>query len=242
MAKMYSYRIRIDAGSAPNPFWGLCTLVICKPSIRRVAKEGDWIVGTGSSQSPIGDASRQLVYAMRVSRKLRMHDYDAFVREHCPNKIPNWTDPDPRRRLGDAIYDFSSNPPRLRRSVHGEDDRKRDLSGMYALVSDHFFYFGDCPIPLPAHLLDIAAVQRGHRSDQNVQLFEPFVVWLNGLGLTPNQLMGAPQKRLFDDSDIEFACPQACGPVIRRTNRVTGSCTEPATTELAQSQISRCRR
>jgi hypothetical protein len=45
---LFTYCIPYDDGAAPNPFWGLCTLAICKPSIRRVAKEGDWVVGTGS--------------------------------------------------------------------------------------------------------------------------------------------------------------------------------------------------
>ena len=62
--------------AAPNPFWGICTLVICRPGIRRAAKAGDWIVGTGSSNSPIGDISDRMVYAMRVSQKITMQEYD----------------------------------------------------------------------------------------------------------------------------------------------------------------------
>ncbi|MGC9261259.1 MAG: hypothetical protein ACP5I8_14435 [Phycisphaerae bacterium] len=45
MAKLFTYTIKIDDGAAPNPFHGLCTLVICKPAIRRCAKAGDWVVG-----------------------------------------------------------------------------------------------------------------------------------------------------------------------------------------------------
>lgn len=37
---LFSYCIPYDDGAAPNPFWGLCTLAICKPRIRRAAKEG----------------------------------------------------------------------------------------------------------------------------------------------------------------------------------------------------------
>ena len=48
MSKIYSYVLRIDDGAAPNPFWGLCTLTICKPAIRRNAQIADWIIGTGS--------------------------------------------------------------------------------------------------------------------------------------------------------------------------------------------------
>ena len=43
MTKLYSYCLPYDDGAAPNPFWGTCTLVICKPAIRRTARVGDWI-------------------------------------------------------------------------------------------------------------------------------------------------------------------------------------------------------
>src|SRR4051794_28299130 len=132
--RLFSYCIPIDDGAAPNPFWGYCTLVICKPAIRRVADVGDWIVGTGSRRSPIGDISGYVVYAMRVSERLTMAEYDAFARRFCRGKIPAWRHRDVRRRLGDAIYDSSFDPPRLRPSVHDENNRQRDLSGLHALI------------------------------------------------------------------------------------------------------------
>lgn len=45
--RLFSYCIPVDDGAAPNPFWGVCTLAICKPAIRRVAEVGDWIAGVG---------------------------------------------------------------------------------------------------------------------------------------------------------------------------------------------------
>lgn len=53
MTKLYSYCIPCDDGAAPNPFEGVCTLVICKPRIRLTAEVGDWIVGTGSKRARI---------------------------------------------------------------------------------------------------------------------------------------------------------------------------------------------
>jgi hypothetical protein len=203
MPRLFSYCIPIDDGAAPNPFWGLCTLVICKPKIRRAASVGDWIVGTGSCHSPIGDVSSRIVYAMRVSKKLPMSEYDAFAREHCPGKIPDWSHDDPRRRLGDAIYDFRSNPPRLRPSVHNEGNRERDLSGGYALISDHFFYFGDQPRLLPPALRRIARQRQGHRSVANDALLKPFLAWLDRLGLRANRLYGTPQLQLFPDTAVQ---------------------------------------
>src|SRR2546426_811054 len=135
MSTLFSYCIPYDDGAAPNPFWGWCTLVICKPRIRRVAGKGDWIAGTGSRNSPIGDTSGRLIYAMRVTEKMTMREYDQHVRIHLAAKIPAWFSEDARRRSGDAIYDYSSTPPRFRRSVHTEENRDRDLGGEYALSS-----------------------------------------------------------------------------------------------------------
>jgi hypothetical protein len=71
---LFSYCLRSDMGAAPNPFWGVCTLVICKPAIRRTAKEGDWVVGLGAGASPLGDISDQVVYAMCVTRRMPMRE------------------------------------------------------------------------------------------------------------------------------------------------------------------------
>lgn len=210
MARLFSYCIPVDDGAAPNPFWGLCTLVICKPRIRRAATPGDWVVGTGSRRSPVGDVSGCVVYAMRVSKKLTMPDYDIFAHEHCPEKIPRWSDPDPRRRLGDAIYDFGHRPPRVRESVHSSANRSRDLSGSYALLSDHFFYFGDQPQRLPKNLHRIAREAQGHQSRANDGLLEPFLEWLYGLELKPNRLYGAPQVRLFVDAEFSSGQVGVC--------------------------------
>lgn len=195
MATLFSYVVREDAGSAPNPFWGVCTLVICKPKIRRAAQVGDWIVGTGSSQSPVGNIQDSLVYAMRVTDKMPMHEYDEWVREERPEKIPVWRSRDWRHKLGDAIYDCSEEPPGKRPGPHGEGDRETDLSGKYALLSEHFYYFGDRPKPLPDHLLDIIKRGPGHRSHGNDPYLEPFVKWIEGLDVEPNVLHGEPQLK-----------------------------------------------
>lgn len=63
MSTLFSYCIPYDDGAAPNPFWGLCTLAICKPAIHRKTNERDWIVGTGSKRSPFGNIAEQVVYA-----------------------------------------------------------------------------------------------------------------------------------------------------------------------------------
>jgi Nucleotide modification associated domain 2 len=193
MATLFSYCIRHDTGAAPNPFWGVCTLVICKPKIRSAARVGDWVVGTGSRSSPAGDASGRLVFAMRVSQQLTMAEYDTFAQTTCSGKLPDLGHPDPRRHVGDALYDFSTDPPTLRPGVHIEGNRKTDLGGRYALLSDHFLYFGSRPCCLPDGLLPIARQRPGHQSRANTPLRDAFVEWLESLGLEWNQLVGMPQ-------------------------------------------------
>lgn len=211
MPTLFSYCIRYDIGSAPNPFWGLCTLAICKPLIRRSANVGDWVVGTGSALSPIGDISDKVVYAMLVTQKMTMADYDRFTRSELPRKVPLMTSTDPRRRSGDLIYDFSTSTTPLRPSVHGEWNKETDLSGKCVLLSDHFFYFGDRPVALPEELLGIVKQGQGYRSHANEAYVNDFIHWIHSLGYPPATLVGAPQLEIA----TEFPS-SVCGPRDRK--------------------------
>lgn len=195
--KLYSYCLRYDDGAAPNPYWGICTLAICKPKIRRTANLGDWVVGLGSVKSPIGDISKCVVYAMKITKRLSMSEYDKFCPQHYPNKIPDWQSSDFRKKVGDCIYDFSNlnQSPQLRNSVHTEDNRKTDLGGENVLLSKHFFYFGNQPIWLKEDLHPIIHSNQGHKSSANDPYIHEFVSWLEGSGYQPNTLHGEPQLR-----------------------------------------------
>src|SRR5437016_2120161 len=98
---LFTYCISHDGGSAPNPFWGVCTLAICKPAIRRIAQVGAWVVGTGSMNF---NFESQVVYAMKVTKKLSLKEYDKYCRDYLPNKIPIWKTMDVKLRVGDCIY------------------------------------------------------------------------------------------------------------------------------------------
>jgi hypothetical protein len=206
---LYSYCLRFDDGAAPNPYWGICTLVICKPAIRRKASVGDWVVGLGAVGSPIGNLTGQVVYAMRVTQRMSMREYDTFCRKSLPGKVPHWDSVEFKKRVGDCIYDFSgSGSPRLRPSVHDERNREVDLSGENALLSEHFYYFGDQPRELPEDLRPIVHQTQGHKSRANSQHAERFVTWIEGLGLAPNQLHGEPQLRtqIMEDPTCRKMC------------------------------------
>jgi len=205
---LYSYCLRYDDGAAPNPYHGICTLTICKPAIRRIAKRGDWLVGLGGSHSPIGDISGHVVYAMRITKRLTLRNYDTFCRQHLRGKIPNWTSRDFIERVGDCIYDFSRpHGPTLRESVHGQQNRRVDLDGKNALLSQRFYYFGDQPVLLPAHLRPIVHQTQGHKSRANAQYAAEFVHWVEGLGLEPNGLFGEPQLRSEIMADLDGGAP-----------------------------------
>jgi hypothetical protein len=203
MAKIYSYLLRCDDGAAPNPFWGICTLAICKPAIRRKAQIDDWVVGTGSvnarcNDGVIHDLSDKLVYAMKVSRVLTFDDYERYCQVHLPHKIPTLSATDWRKRMGDCIYSYgSSGEPTLRPGVHNQENRARDLWGLNVLLSDHFYYFGEAAVPLPTLLLSLRKQEQGHRIIEKESLIEWFERWLQDFAL--NTLAGEPQlKHVFD--------------------------------------------
>jgi hypothetical protein len=217
--RLFSYCLSYDDGAAPNPYWGLCTLAICKPKIRRTAEIGDWIVGLGSANSPIGDISDSVVYAMCVTMKITLEEYDTFCQLNAPKKIPNWRDRDFGRRMGDCIYDFFDGPePKLRWSVHNEGNRVRDLGGKYALISKHYYYFGNHPIQLPIALRPIIHDTQGHKSEANQPYLALFVEWIENLGMRPNHLYGEPQmkKEFARDMDVQAKCSLSC---LEKTKR-----------------------
>ena len=195
--KLYSYIVASDTGLAPNPFWGKLTLNVCKPDIRRTALKDNWVIGTGSKnvKSKTGnviDYSGKLVYAMKVTCKMTMKEYDTHCNKELQKKIPFPDKKDWRRVLGDSIYDFSiGNIPRLRKVLHDEDDKDTDLKGLNALVSDHFYYFGSKAEKIPPELTGLIKKEQGHIIVDDLVLIEKFEKWISQFEL--NKLYGDPQ-------------------------------------------------
>ena len=190
MSRLFTYRIVDDAGHAPNPFWDVCTLTICKPLIRSAAQVGDWVAGITAACWPEG--SGLLVYAMRVTAKMTMSEDDDWTRRELPEKIParsrDW-----RRRAGDAIYDFDDDPPTVHKDAfHTVANRKTDLGDRYALLSEHFYYFGGTPLELPEHLRPIIPTGRAHQSPKIDPYVEPFKAWITS-EFEANKLYGMPR-------------------------------------------------
>lgn len=207
--KLYSYTVLYDDGAAPNPFWGICTLAIRKPAIRRAAEIDDWIVGLGSVNSPLGNISDHMVYAMKITSKMTLEEYDQFCKTFVPKKRPDWRNRDYRMRMGDCVYNFvGSANPKIRTSIHTEDNRERDLSGAYALLSKQFYYFGNRPIKLPDNLLPITHTTQGHQSDINQPYVELFINWIEGLDYRPNKVIGEPQlkEQYSGEKELQAIC------------------------------------
>lgn len=195
--RLFSYCIPIDDGAAPNPFWGVCTLAICKPVIRRVAEKGDWIAGVGSKNVNEKDYSGKLVYAMKVTDKMTMEEYDKYCKKVLINRIPDLNHKDYRRKVGDSIYDFQLNPKgQLRDSVHSLSNVKTDLGGKYVLLSEHFYYFGDKAVCIPPEHRGIIKQGQGHQSNKNEPYKQEFLLWLESRAYALNELHGNPQIKL----------------------------------------------
>lgn len=204
MPRLFTYTIPIDDGAAPNPFRGMCSLAICKPGIRRVAKKGDWVAGLGSKDAPSGDLSGHLVYAMHVESVLSLREYDEQAPTEWPYRIPDVGSLDLSERLGDCIYDYSQRTPKQRPSVHGPANVETDLSGENVLISRDFYYLGNRAIKLPDYLLPLCHQTQGHRSGSNDPYFDCFVSWLRNLKLTPGQ-------HAWPDFIVNWSAASSCG-------------------------------
>jgi len=170
---VYSYLVEHDLGLAPNPFGRYCTLTVCKPKIRKSSKLqiGDWVVGTGSKglEDITGRLLRnKLIYAMEVSEKISFEDYWLDPRFQYKKPIMNGS---LISMYGDNFYHKGEDDKWIQEeSAHTNLDRtvnkehlRTDTSGMNALISEHFYYFGDKAPFLPLHLSKVCHTGIGEK-------------------------------------------------------------------------------
>lgn len=189
MPRIYAYVITHDYGFAPNPYEGICTLATCKPQIRKKAMPGDWLVGSASTTSGLGNS---IVYAAKIDRVCTMEEYGCLP--EFERKRPSIAGT-PHRRHGDNIYYFDDGNWQMRRNPHHSQlHREHDLSGQNVLIAETFWYFGTNPQPLPTELLPIIKKGPGHKCTSDPQAFELLELWL---GAFPQGMTGSPAERKF---------------------------------------------
>ncbi len=186
----FSYVVARDFGFAPNPFYGVCTLATCKPSIRRGAAVGDWVIGTGAKTRY--HMSGRLIYAMRVDETMGFDPYWQDPRFVHKRPVLNGS---LKQLYGDNIYHRGRGPWLQENSHHSLDDGRmnranvaRDTGADRVLISLHFVYFGQNAPTIPARFrsfgkegVDICCRAQGHRVIAGT-LETAFTKWLDDRG------------------------------------------------------------
>jgi hypothetical protein len=182
--RYYSYKIEHDFGLAPNPFWGYCTLAVCKGQIRASKKlqNGDWIIGTGSKELK---KLHHLIFLMQVQDKIEMNDYWNDPKFQIKKPVLNGS---LTQMYGDNVYHRDSETNEwiqedcahsLDNGVTHSDHLIADTSGKYVLISKKFYYFGDnCP-KIPDEFLSVCCESRGYITDKiPLDIAEKFIDWV----------------------------------------------------------------
>ena len=187
------YVVDRDFGFAPNPFHGICTLATCKPRIRRVAKESDWVIGMGGTRLK---ATGRCIFAMKVSHSITFNEY--------------WTNPSYRDKrpvrngslkmiVGDNIYHQSHGEWQQLDSHHSHPDGSpnihnvtNDTQADAVLVSDHFFYFGSAAVEIPTPILQSLGYEnrRNHRTFDSA-VAQPLISFIEANSVS-NRLLADP--------------------------------------------------
>jgi len=181
---LYSYVIEHDLGFAPNPFHGVCTLACCKPRIRKYAKLGDYILGTGAADPEL---TGFLTYWMRVDEIITFDEYWAGARFRRKKPIMTGTT---YLRYGDNIYHRDGGDTyKQADSFHSREDGSVSLGDLHrdtgttdrVLVGHEFAFFGRRGIEIPAELGFVVKKGPGHRCRFTEEEAAAVMAWLQTL-------------------------------------------------------------
>lgn len=217
--RLFTYKVAFDGGSAPNPYHKTCTLAICKPKIRSVAKINDIVAGFGCKNSIINNEDRRLIYVMQIDKVLSWEEYIKHCNNNLKGKIPkNELDP------GDCIWESISyeHNPKQSWSRHDKNSFKLDVnSGKNVLLSNVFWYFGKGDkyrIELPDDLLNIVPNKQGHRSNANQIYKDKFIEWFNDIIITNNISIGKNGEPNFNSQYPTLVNDKECRSCIKLSN------------------------
>lgn len=139
MPEIWRYVVRYDRGFAPHISDNLLTLCTCKPTIRKYAKVGDYILGFNDIRHTFGT----LIWAGRVSEKLLMGDYALrFPDRRDVIYQRNGWEIDGREKLVHYDGPEHNNPKSI----------QTDISGQYSLLCKSFWFWGKNAVALPDEL------------------------------------------------------------------------------------------
>ncbi|MBF8780976.1 hypothetical protein IV505_14765 [Pseudomonas fulva] len=175
MPRIYSYVITHDYGFAPNPFGGICTLATCKPVIRRSARKGDWLIGTGSATKGL---AKTVIYAAQIDTVCSIAEYGSNPVYEIKRPVASGTY---EQKCGDNIYFRGPDGEWIQRESehHCPDHMNHDLSGQNVLIASRFWYFGDTPKVLPDHFLRIIKKGPGHKIETSLAFIAMLEQWLS---------------------------------------------------------------
>lgn len=171
---LYTYVVRTDAGLAPNPFWGVCTLAVCTPNHQgsRV-KVGDWLAGFLTKKR-----GHRFLYAMEVEEVLGLDEYycDPRFELKKPNLRGTWME-----RCGDNFYSRAADGTWIqhRNRFHlSEDLKKQDTKYARVFCGRRFWYLGKSAAQLPPGFAPLAG-GRGARVNHDPSLVAQFCSWVS---------------------------------------------------------------
>jgi hypothetical protein len=182
--RINTYVVEHDLGFAPNPFFGVCTLACCKPRVRKYAKEGDIIVGTGAKRP---NRQGYLIYWMKVDKIITFDQF--WQRSKYALKKPDMSG-SAMQRYGDNIY---HRDPEKREwvqadSFHSEPNGKPSPGNLKrdtgttekVMVGYEFAYWGRSGPKIPEHLRDFVVAGQGHKCRFKQDRVDAFLAWLAG--------------------------------------------------------------
>lgn len=180
--RVFRYVIDHDMGFSPNPFHGVCTLANCKPSIRRTAAVGDYVLGFGSAKSSIRG---KLIYWLRVDQLTTYDEYWENPRFAAKKPVVNGSH---LKFHGDNIYHRGPNGAYVQEpSFHSLPDGSPNPLNVATdtgrtervIVSETFAYYGKNAIELPEALSSVAPRGRGHRTAIDEETKQDMIGWLS---------------------------------------------------------------
>ena len=214
---LFTYKVANDAGTAPNPYFGVCTLALGKARIRQHAEPGDLVVGFGCRSPADPDEEFRVIYAMQVEEVLTWPSYITRCRLGLRGKIPEASSPE--RYAGDCIYRLEggqvAREPLPSGSGHDSSSYQNDVeAGKNVLTARRYWYFGAGDrhrLVVTQALRELSPPGQGFRSKRNALLITTFVGWFNeqvsrlalapGVHGSPTDSIAAPRAGADREAD-----------------------------------------